>query len=126
MKLIYAENGHILKEIFKHHSQHFLNDKLYSYDQNLPNFTCGSSILIKVTNIIKQTNIINQILYYYTIQKSAWTSIIEKALLDMSTIDFLNYIWSETIGSLEDVLELAQDDDSQKKVLKITNQQVGS
>lgn len=42
----------------------------------------------------------------------------------MSTIDFLNYIWSETIGSLEDVLELAQDEDSQKKVLKITNQQV--
>ena len=73
-----------------------------------------------------KTNIINLILYYYNIQKkSAWTSIIEKALLDMSTIDILNYIWSETIGSLEDVLELAEDEDSQKKVLKITNQQVG-
>lgn len=44
--------------------------------------------------------------------------------LKQSLVDFLNFIWSETIGSLEDVLQLSEDEASGKKVLKISNQQV--
>lgn len=45
--------------------------------------------------------------------------------LKQSLVDFLNFIWSETIGSLEEVLELSNDEKTgDKKRLKITNQQV--
>lgn len=43
--------------------------------------------------------------------------------MKQSLIDFLNFIWSEAIGSLEEVLELSDEEDG-RKVLKITNQQV--
>lgn len=44
--------------------------------------------------------------------------------LKQSLVDFLNFIWSETIGSLEEVLQLSEDEGTGRKVLKITNQQV--
>lgn len=101
---MYVEDGQALKDLFKHHSQIYLNEKLYSFDSNnLPNFSCGSQML----------------------QKVAWKHKIERAEdLKQSLIDFFNFIWSETIGSLEEVLELSDDEASGKKMLKITNQQV--
>ena len=101
---MYVEDGQALKDLFKHHSQIYLNEKLFLFDSNnLPSISCGSQML----------------------QKVVWKQKIERAEdLNQSLVDFFNFIWSETIGSLEELLELSDDEASGKKVLKITNQQV--
>ena len=61
---------------------------------------------------------------YNYLEKVAWKNMVEQADdMKQSLIDFLNFIWSEAIGSLEEVLELSDEEDG-RKVLKITNQQV--
>lgn len=74
------------------------------------------------SNIIAE-NLFNHINYNY-LEKVAWKNLVEQADdMKQSLIDFLNFIWSEAIGSLEEVLELS-DEENGRKVLKITNQQV--
>lgn len=96
IKNFYDQDGKSIYELFKHQAKPYLDERFYKYDQILPDKKCGSQIL----------------------QKLVCNSSIQKPdKLDDDLVEFLNYIWSESVGNLRDIFKF---DD----FLNITHQQV--
>jgi poly [ADP-ribose] polymerase 2/3/4 len=81
-KYCYSNDASIIFQIFKQYLTPYLNEKMYEYNLSLPDLFSGSKLL----------------------QQLACKSKIEKIDdLNYKVVEFINYIWKEAIGDLENL-----------------------
>jgi hypothetical protein len=75
----------MLFELFKHFANNYLNEKQYAYTLELPNLTVGSKQLKEIS----------------------WKSMISNIKeLDSSVSNFVELIWNEAVGDLQNLLDM--------------------
>ncbi|CAF0733970.1 unnamed protein product [Brachionus calyciflorus] len=84
IKTYYSDDSYEIYELFRHLTKSFMNQKIYKYDKILMNSKSGSTRL----------------------QNEYVKSLVENSsLMSEDLVNFLNYIWSESIGNLNKIFQ---------------------
>ncbi len=85
IEYIFADDSSMLFDIFKYFATNYLNDKVYSFSLQLPNLSAGSKQL----------------------QQISWKSTIQNVKeLDTPVCEFIEFIWNEAIGDLQEIFDV--------------------
>ena len=91
----FAENNSELYQIYKHLASKYNDEKNYKHDHQLPNTSSGSKKL----------------------QEIAWKSAVENSqCIDQGALDFIDYVWQESVGDLEDLFGCTLNDKNLSKL----------